>query len=42
MRTNAALYDHDFYAWVQEQATWLKARQERHRKARVRSIVVAA
>ena len=27
MRTNAALYDHDFYAWVQKQAAWLKARQ---------------
>jgi len=27
MRTNADLYDHDFYAWVQEQAALLKARQ---------------
>lgn len=27
MGTNAELYDHDFYAWVQEQAALLKARQ---------------
>ena len=27
MRTNATLYDQDFYAWVQEQAALLKARQ---------------
>ena len=27
MGTNATLYDHDFYAWVQEQAALLKARQ---------------
>ena len=27
MDTNAELYDHDFYAWVQEQAALLKARQ---------------
>jgi len=27
MRTNAALYEQDFYAWVQEQAALLKARQ---------------
>src|SRR5215470_9171137 len=27
MGTNAELYDQDFYAWVQEQAALLKARQ---------------
>src|SRR5437867_1293766 len=27
MGTNAELYDHDFYAWVQAQAALLKARQ---------------
>ena len=27
MRTNAALYDQDFYAWSQEQAALLEARQ---------------
>lgn len=27
MRTNVELYDQDFYAWVQEQAALLKARQ---------------
>jgi Domain of unknown function DUF29 len=27
MRTNASLYEQDFYAWVQEQAALLKARQ---------------